>query len=92
MALYNSAWGEIAKIKNPRSDIHIETDSEKSLKYFYMCLVASKQSWLHYHPVIMVDGSTLKARFGGMLLAVCGHDIDGSIFPLTCGIVPSESN
>ena len=37
------AWGEIVKRKNPSSHIHIETDSEKSLKYFYMCLAALKQ-------------------------------------------------
>ncbi|GMN48633.1 hypothetical protein TIFTF001_017804 [Ficus carica] len=37
-------------------------------------------------------GSALKARFGGMLLAACDHDANGSIFPLAFGIVPSESN
>ena len=40
----------------------------------------------------MVDGSVLKARFGGMLLASCRHDANGSIFPLASGIVPAESN
>ena len=53
--------------KNPSADIHIKTDSEKSLKYFYMYLAALKQGWPHYRPVIMVDGSSLKARFGGCL-------------------------
>ncbi|GMN45107.1 hypothetical protein TIFTF001_014281 [Ficus carica] len=32
--------------------------------------------------IIVVDGSALKARFGGMLLAACGHDANGSISPL----------
>ncbi|GMN34953.1 hypothetical protein TIFTF001_044962 [Ficus carica] len=44
------------------------------------------------YKVIVVDGSALKARFGGMLLAACGHDTNGSIFPLAFGIVPSKSN
>ncbi|GMN47892.1 hypothetical protein TIFTF001_017065 [Ficus carica] len=57
-----------------------------------MCLAASKHGWPYCRPVIVVDGSTLKARFGGMLLAACGHDANGSIFPLAFGIVPSESN
>ncbi|GMN31799.1 hypothetical protein TIFTF001_003404 [Ficus carica] len=57
------ALGEMVKRKNPSSDIHIETDSEKSLKYFYICLAASKQGWLHCCPVIVVDESALKARF-----------------------------
>ncbi|GMN47253.1 hypothetical protein TIFTF001_016425 [Ficus carica] len=79
------ARGEMVKRKNPSSDIHIETDSENSLKYFYMCLAASKQGWPHCRPVIVVDGSALKTRFGGMLLAACGHDANGSIFPLAFG-------
>ncbi|GMN47311.1 hypothetical protein TIFTF001_016495 [Ficus carica] len=57
-----------------------------------MCLVASKQGWPHYRLVIVVEGSALKSRFEGMLLAACGHDVDGSILPLTFGIIPSESN
>ncbi|GMN48300.1 hypothetical protein TIFTF001_017479 [Ficus carica] len=57
-----------------------------------MCLAASKQGWPHCCPTIVVDGLTLKARFGGMLLAACGHDIDGSIFSLASSIIPSKSN
>ncbi|GMN24233.1 hypothetical protein TIFTF001_051355 [Ficus carica] len=34
------------------------------------------------YKVIVVDGSVLKARFRGMMLAACGHDANGSIFPL----------
>ncbi|GMN31175.1 hypothetical protein TIFTF001_050717 [Ficus carica] len=86
------AWAEMVKMKNPGSDIHIETDSENCFKYFFMCLAASKHGWPYCRPVIVIDGSALKARFGGMLLAACDHDANGSIFPLAFGIVPSESN
>ncbi|GMN26694.1 hypothetical protein TIFTF001_040895 [Ficus carica] len=86
------AWAEMVMRKNPASDIQIETDSENCFKYFYMCLAASKHGWPYCRPVIVVDGSALKARFGRMLLAACGHDANGSIFPLAFGIVPSESN
>ncbi|GMN73597.1 hypothetical protein TIFTF001_053050, partial [Ficus carica] len=86
------AWAEMVKRKNPASDIHIETDLENCLKHFYMCLAASKHSWPYCRPVIVVDGSALKARFGGMLLAACDHDANGSIFLLAFGIVPSKSN
>ncbi|GMN70941.1 hypothetical protein TIFTF001_052592 [Ficus carica] len=75
-------WAEMVKRKNLGSDIHIETDSENCFKYFYMCLAASKHGWPYCRPVIVVDGSALKAKFGGMLLAACGHDANGSIFPL----------
>ncbi|GMN68965.1 hypothetical protein TIFTF001_038015 [Ficus carica] len=42
--------------------------------------------------LIVVDGSALKARFGGMLLAACGHNANDSIFPLAFGIIPLENN
>ena len=77
---------------NPGSDIHIETDSDNCFKHLFMCLAASKHGWPYCRPVIVVDGAALKARFGGTLLAACGHDANGSIFPLAFGIVPSESN
>ncbi|GMN45026.1 hypothetical protein TIFTF001_014208, partial [Ficus carica] len=76
------AWAEMVKRKNPGSDIDIETDSENCLQCFYMCLVASKHDWHYCRPVIVVDGSALKAKFGVMLLAACGHDANGCIFPL----------
>ena len=82
----------MVRIKNPGSDIHIETDSDHCFKYLFMCLAASKHGWPYCRPVIVVDGSALKARFGGQMLAACGHDANGSIFPLAFGIVPSESN
>ncbi|GMN47646.1 hypothetical protein TIFTF001_016820 [Ficus carica] len=53
---------------------------------------ASKHGWPYCRPVIVVDGSALKARFGGMLLAAYGHDANGSIFPLAFGIVSSKTN
>ncbi|GMN46264.1 hypothetical protein TIFTF001_015451 [Ficus carica] len=76
------AWAEMVKRKNPRFDIDIETNSANYLQCFYMCLAASKHVWPYCRPVIVVDRSALKAKFGGMLLAACGHDVNGCIFPL----------
>ncbi|GMN54036.1 hypothetical protein TIFTF001_023163 [Ficus carica] len=76
------AWAEMVKRKNHAFNIHIEIDSGNCLQYFYMCLAASKHGWPYCRPVIVVDESTLKAKFGGMLLAAYGHDVNGCIFSL----------
>ncbi|GMN45101.1 hypothetical protein TIFTF001_014303 [Ficus carica] len=81
------AWAEMVKRKNPASDIHIDIDSGNCLQYFYMCLAASKHGWPYCRPVIVVDGSAIKANFGGMLLVACSHDANGCIFPLAFDIV-----
>ncbi|GMN63707.1 hypothetical protein TIFTF001_032790 [Ficus carica] len=38
---------------------------------------------------VMMQSHTM-AKFEGMLLAACGHDANGSIFPLAFGIVPHK--
>ena len=80
------------KKMNPGSDIYLESDSDNRFEYLYMCFAASKSGWPHCRPVIVVDGSALKARYGGKLLIACRHDADGSIFPLAFCITASESN
>ena len=80
------------KKMNPGSDIYLESDSDNRFEYLYMCFAASNAGWPHCRPVIVVDGSALKARYGGTLLIACGHDADGSIFPLAFCITASESN
>ncbi|GMN48335.1 hypothetical protein TIFTF001_017511 [Ficus carica] len=78
---YLRAWqGKEAALTSLRGD---DAESYKA---------ASKQGWPHCHSRIVVDGLALKVTFGGMMLAACGHDTNGSIFPLTFGIVPSETN
>ncbi|GMN67343.1 hypothetical protein TIFTF001_036405 [Ficus carica] len=71
----------MVKRKNPASDIHIETDSRNCLQYFYMYLAASKHGCPYCRPVIVVDGSALKAKFGGMLLAACVQHLAANLKP-----------
>ena len=80
------------KKMNPESDIYLEYDYDNIFEYLYMCFAASKARWSYCRPVIVVDGSALKARYGGTLLNACGHDADGSIFPLSFCNAASESN
>ena len=82
----------MVKQMNPELDIYLETDSDNRFEYLYMGFTASKAGWPHCRPVIIVDGSALKVRYGGTLLNACEHDADRSIFPLAFCIAASESN
>ena len=82
----------MVKKMNRESDIYLKTDSYNRFEYLYMCCAAFKAGWPHCCLVIVVDGSALKARFCGTLLNACGHDVDGSIFPLAFCIDASKSN
>lgn len=42
--------------------------------------------------VIIVDGTSLKGKYGGCLVSVCAQDANFQIFPLAFGIVDSEND
>ncbi|CAA0816824.1 Unknown protein, partial [Striga hermonthica] len=48
--------------------------------------------WNNCRPVIIVDGTFLKATYGGTLITACTQDAAGHILPLAFGVVDSENN
>ncbi|XP_070003823.1 uncharacterized protein [Nicotiana sylvestris] len=60
--------------------------------YAYVSLYASIKGWEHCRPIIVVDGSFLKATYKGTILTVCTQDGAGKILPLAYAIVDSENN
>ncbi|PON90738.1 hypothetical protein TorRG33x02_133760 [Trema orientale] len=59
---------------NPGSVVALSTDENDVFRYFFVSLAAFSQGWPHCRPVIVVDGSFLKATFRGMLLTACVTD------------------
>ena len=46
----------------------------------------------HCHPLIGLDGTHLKSKYQGILLAATGVDANGSLYPLTYAVVDAEND
>ncbi|XP_050217252.1 uncharacterized protein LOC126668077 [Mercurialis annua] len=77
---------------NPGSVIDIELRDDDSFLYVFTALKASIEGWQHCKPIMVVDGTFLKATFGGMLLVVTAQDASGKLFPLAFSVVDSEND
>ncbi|KAK6151822.1 hypothetical protein DH2020_014457 [Rehmannia glutinosa] len=77
---------------NPRSIIEIVRKEDDTFLFLFMAISASIKGWRHCRHVIVVDGTFLKASYGGTLLSACTQDGNGSIFPLLFLIVDYEND
>ena len=69
-----------------------ETDTEGHFKYCFMAIGACIEGWKYCRPNISVDGTFLKSKYGGTLLAASTIDGNNQIFPLAFSIVDSEND
>ena len=61
-------------------------------KYCYFAFGALVHGFRFCRPVICVDGSFLKSKFGGQLLVAVALDANSQLFPIAFAIVDSENN
>ncbi|XP_060974543.1 uncharacterized protein LOC133039654 [Cannabis sativa] len=71
---------------------YIEKDDDDSFKYAFVALNAAIKGWPNCKPIIVVDGTFLKAAYGGTLLTANTQDAESKIFPLAYWIVDSEND
>lgn len=67
-------------------------DDNGHFKFCFMAFGASIEGWKCCRPIISVDGTFLKCKFGGMLLIASSQDGNNQIFPLAYAIVDSEND
>ncbi|XP_060968510.1 uncharacterized protein LOC133036059 [Cannabis sativa] len=77
---------------NPGTIIDIEKQDDDSFKYAFVALNAAIKGWPNCKPIIVVDGTFLKAAYGGTLLTANTQDAELKIFPLAYYIVDSEND
>ncbi|XP_050233361.1 uncharacterized protein LOC126681850 [Mercurialis annua] len=79
------------KTTNPGSVAELETREDRFL-YVFISLNASIKGWGFCKPIIVVDGTFLKAAYGGTLLTAATQDAANKIFPLAFCVVDSEND
>ena len=63
----------------------------QQFKYLFFALGASILGTKHMRKVILVDGTAIKARFKGVLLAASMQDANLQVYPILFGIVDAEN-
>ncbi|XP_028078374.1 uncharacterized protein LOC114280226 [Camellia sinensis] len=86
-------YSEAVMEKNPNSYICLEFDqkSERFVRYFIL-FRACIDGFNHCRPFLFLDGTFLKGRFKGNLLAVTAKDDNQGLFPVAFAIVDSENS
>jgi hypothetical protein len=78
---------------NPGTAFFIETGGDNCFKYFFMALGQCIRGFRNaMRPVILVDGTTLKAKYQGKLIIATCQDANIQIYPIAFGIVDSEND
>ena len=78
---------------NPNSTAIIECYGEppqRKFKRIFVCYGANAMGFCHCLPILGLDGTHLKSKYQGILLAATAVDANGSLFPLAYS-VPSSS-
>ncbi|KAA0058851.1 protein FAR-RED ELONGATED HYPOCOTYL 3-like [Cucumis melo var. makuwa] len=82
----------ILELNNPGSVVEYKVDVDGRFLYFFMTLSVSISGWQHYHPVISIDGTSLKNKYGGTLLSAPTPDANDQIFPPAFYVMDSEND
>ncbi|CAA7034367.1 unnamed protein product [Microthlaspi erraticum] len=81
---------------NPGTICYLETVTDPKggtrFKYCFIAYGAFVAGFQHMRKVIVIDGTSMKGRYGGVLLSACTQDGNFQIFPLAFAIVDSENN
>ncbi|XP_019097384.1 PREDICTED: uncharacterized protein LOC109131166 [Camelina sativa] len=69
-----------------------EPDGAMRFKYQFIAYAACVKGYQYMRKVVVVDGTSMKARYGGCLLTASCQDGNFQIFPLAFAVVDSEND
>ncbi|CAH9108487.1 unnamed protein product [Cuscuta europaea] len=81
----------VLEMANPGSMFDLVTGKDDAFCTFFMSFRAWIEAWPHCRPVLILDGSFLKAYYKGTLLTACCQDANDHIVPIAFGICESET-
>ena len=65
---------------------------EQDLSIFFVAYGASISGYQSMRKVVVVDGTSLKGKFGGCLLTASAQNGNFQVFPLAFAVVDSEND
>jgi hypothetical protein len=77
---------------NPGSFIDLQRMNDNKFRRVFLCYSASAHGFKYCRPLLGLDGTHLKAKYGGVLLAATAVDALGLLFPLAFGVVDAEND
>ena len=80
---------------NPNSTAIVECTGEApqiKFKHVFICYGASAMGFSHCLPILDLDGTHLKNKYQGILLAATAVDANNSLFPLMYAVVDTEND
>ncbi|XP_062119216.1 uncharacterized protein LOC133832964 [Humulus lupulus] len=77
--------------KNPGTLTDFVTEEDR-FKYCFFSLGVSRRGFRTCHPVLCVDGTFLKTKYGGQMLCAVALDANNHLYPVAFGIVDSENH
>lgn len=91
-----SAYLGLLQAASPGTICAIENEKDPNggmrFKYCFVAYGASIQGYKFMRKVIVVDGTSMKGKYGGCLVSACAQDANFQVFPLAFGIIDSEND
>jgi MULE transposase domain/MuDR family transposase/SWIM zinc finger len=77
---------------NPNSHVVLERTQDNKFRRVFICFGASATGFSYCRPLLGLDGTHLKTRYQGILLAATAVDANGSLFPVAYAVVDAEND
>ena len=76
---------------NPSSITRLDVTAENQFQRVFICYGACAVGFAHCRPLLGLDGTHIKTRYQGIILAATGIDALGQLFPLAYAVVDAEN-
>ena len=77
---------------NPGKKTTLHANENRRFKYFFVSYGAWIQGFRHLRKGIAVDGTFLRRRYNGVLLAVVAQDVENHLFSVAFCVADKECN
>ena len=83
---------EDLEVADPNSKVVVERTAENKFQRLFLCHGACASGFGYCRPLLGLDGTHLKSKYKGILLAATATDANGQLFPLAYAIVSIEND